>query len=81
MAAAFAADRGRATSLLDPRPVADIPVDNCPRCEAGMLRASIPRTEGDRRPTLITCTDCGHEWDTTQWLSLGRIILARKAAA
>jgi hypothetical protein len=28
-----------------------------------------------------TCTDCGHEWDTTQWLGLGRTILARKAAA
>jgi hypothetical protein len=81
MAAVFAADRGRAMSLLDPRPVADIPVDNCPRCEHGMLRAFIPRTEGDRRPTVITCTDCGHEWDTTQWLGLGRTILARKAAA
>jgi hypothetical protein len=81
MAAAFAADRGRAMSLLDPRPVTDIPVGCCPRCEHGMLRAFIPRTEGDRRPTLITCTDCGHEWDTTQWLGLGRTLIARKAAA
>lgn len=80
MAGALAADRGRAVALLDPRPAVRINVpaalNRCPRCEAaGGLAAVVYTGPGDPRPSLVGCAGCGHEWDATQWLKLGRDIL------
>jgi hypothetical protein len=80
MAGALAADRGRAVALLDPRPALRIPVpaalNRCPRCgAAGGMAAVVYTGPGDPRPSLVTCAGCSHEWDTTQWLKLGRDIL------
>jgi hypothetical protein len=87
MAGAVAADRGRAVALLNPRSVVRITVpaalNRCPRCEAaGGLAAVVYTGPVDPRPSLVTCGGCGHEWDATQWLKLGRDILrtAREAA-
>jgi hypothetical protein len=87
MAGAFAADRGRAVALLDPRPAVRIAVpaalNRCPRCgEAGGLAAVVYSGQGDPRPSLVSCSACGHEWDATQWMKLGRDIIraAREAA-
>lgn len=83
MAGAFAANRGRAMALIDPRPVAGIPIPRdvswCPRCGAtGTLAASVYQSPGDLRSSLIACTGCGHEWDATQWLRLGKTIIQWK---
>jgi hypothetical protein len=80
MAGAVASDRGRAVALLDPRPAVRITVpaalNRCPRCEvAGGMAAVVYTGPGDPRPSLVTCGGCGHEWDATQWLKLGRDIL------
>lgn len=91
LAAAIAADRGRAISLIDPMPCAEIAIpadfNYCPACtQAGALYATIYQSPGDRRPSMVTCGACLHEWDTVQWMRLGRNILAwasgqRRAAA
>lgn len=80
MAGALAADRGRAVALLNPRPAVRITVpaalNRCPRCgAAGGLAAVVYTGPVDPRPSLVTCAGCGHEWDATQWLKLGRDIL------
>ena len=87
MAGALASDRGRAVSLLDPRPVTRFTVpaalNRCPRCgAAGGLSAAVHTAPGDPRPSLVSCAGCGHEWDAAQWLRLVRDILrnAGKAA-
>ena len=89
IAAAMAADRGRAMALIDPMPRADIPIPAeynwCPACqESGALYAVIYQSPGDRRPSMVACGSCLHEWDTVQWMRLGRNILTwaagRKAA-
>lgn len=78
MAGAMAADRGRAVALLDPHPSAAIAIPpgyRCPRCGVlGALSAVVYR-EDDRRPSMVTCGGCGHGWDATQWLRLGRDIM------
>jgi len=90
LAAAMAADRGRAMALIDPMPRAEIPIPPefnwCPACEeTGALYATIYQAAGDKRPSMVTCGSCLHEWDTVQWMRLGRTILTwageRKAAA
>jgi hypothetical protein len=87
MAGAFASDRGRAVALLDPRPALRITVpaalNRCPRCgAAGGMAAVVYTGPGDPRPSLVGCAGCGHEWDATQWLKLGRdIIRATQGAA
>jgi hypothetical protein len=80
MAGAMASDRGRAVALLDPRPAVRITVpaalNRCPRCgAAGGMAAVVYTGPGDPRPSLVACAACGHEWDATQWLKLGRDIL------
>lgn len=82
MAGAFAADRGRAVALLNPRPVSSFPLPGtCPRC--GTIRglsAVIYHDPGDPRPSLVTCGGCGYVWDGTMMLKLGRDILRAQAA-
>lgn len=83
MLAALAADCGRARALLDPmrRAVIDIP-GRCPECDAsGSMTATVPKDDGDQRPSVITCAGCGHAWDTTQWLKLGHVLLQQREAA
>lgn len=80
MAGALAADAGRARAVLDPMPTAVIALPTamnwCPGCgERGLLSATVPQCDGDRRPSLVACGGCGREWDTTQWLRLGRDII------
>lgn len=79
MAGAFASDRGRAVALLDPRPAIRITVpaalNRCPRCGERGTMAAVVYGAGDPRPSLVSCSGCGHEWDATQWLKLGRDIL------
>lgn len=82
MLAALSADCGRARALLDPlrRAVVGIP-GRCPECDAsGSMTATVPKDDGDLRPSVITCGGCGHAWDATQWLKLGHVLLQQKAA-
>lgn len=83
MAGALASDRARAFAVLDPLPRADIPVPRamnwCPACrEPGRLTAVVSQDETDRRPSMVWCGACGREWDTTQWLRLGRDIVRHR---
>jgi hypothetical protein len=85
MAAAFADDRSRAVALLDPRPRADIPIpadcNHCPRCgHDGCLWATVYQAADDRRPSVVTCWNCEHEWAAVEWLRLGKTILAWRDA-
>jgi hypothetical protein len=85
MAGAFAADRGWAVALLNPRPVENFPLPPgcgyCPSCGAdSTLRAIIHQDPGDPRPSTINC-GCGHEWDASPWLRRLYAALDRKAAA
>jgi len=86
MAGALADCRSRAMAVLDPMPRADIPVPAalnwCPACrEAGQLTAVVSQSERDRRPSVVWCAACGHEWDVTQWLRLGRDIIRNTQGA
>lgn len=86
LAAAMAGDRGRAMALIDPMPRAEIPIPPeyswCPSCrETGALYATIYQADGDRRPSMVTCGSCLAEWDTVQWMRLGRTILTWASAA
>jgi hypothetical protein len=80
MAGALADDRAWAFAIVQPWPRAEIPipadVNWCPRCGvSGWLYAVVYSSPGDRRPSVVACGSCGHEWDTVQWLRLGRDIL------
>jgi hypothetical protein len=80
MAGALSSDAGRARAVLDPMPRADIPLPPsmnwCPGCRESMvLAAVVSQAASDRRPSLVWCSACGHEWDVTQWLRLGREII------
>lgn len=80
MAGAVASDRGRALAVLDPVPVSRFPLPAaCPKCGARLLEVTVYTDPGDSRWSMVTCGGCGHEWDTTQWLRLGREILGRAA--
>ena len=83
MADALAADAGRAMALLDPLRRARIQLPgSCPQCGAsGAMAATVYQDEGDLRPSVIGCAGCGHQWDTTQWLRLGHVILQQQKAA
>lgn len=83
MAGAFLDGARRAAAVLDPMPRADIPLPRtmnwCPGCrEHGRLTAVVSQDEADRRPSLVWCGGCGREWDTTQWLRLGRDIIRER---
>lgn len=83
MLAALSADCGRARALLDPLRRAVIPLPGCcPQCgSAGTMTATVPKDDGDLRPSVITCGGCGHAWDTTQWQRLGHVLLQQREAA
>ena len=85
MAGAFASDRSRAVALLDPRPAVRITIpaalNRCPKCDGrGGMSAIVYTGPVDPRPSLVSCAGCGHEWDATQWLKLGRDILRNSEA-
>lgn len=85
MAGALASDAGRAWAVLNPRPVAAITLppgmDRCSRCGARGLTAAVCKDPSDPRASVVWCPSCEHEWDTTQWLRLGRDITRHREAA
>lgn len=82
MAAAFAADRGRAVAILNPRPVSRFGVPGkCPHCGAERLEAAVCTDPGDQRPSVVSCGGCGREWDATQWMRLGKDIISSEGRA
>jgi hypothetical protein len=72
MAATFADARHSAAAITDPRPPSWFIIPDhsnwCPACrQAGMLRIV--------RRRIVCCAGCGHEWDNTQLMRLGRDII------
>ena len=82
MAGALASDVGHARAILDPLPVRFVHMSHpCPRCLSRELTMT-RYTEGDRRPSVITCGGCGDGWEFgPEWIRLGRDIRRREAVA
>ena len=82
MAGTFAELSCRARAITDPRPVSRFPIPgDCPKCGTPRsLQAALYRDPRDAEWTAVTCTACGHGWDSEQLRRLGRYLTERTAA-
>ena len=81
LAGTMADNRAGAMAIIDPMPRAEIPIppeyNYCPSCQhTGALYATVYQSQHDKRPPMVTCGQCWHEWDTVQWMQLGKTIHA-----